>query len=194
MTNKGMLIGYARVSTEQQNLEMQIDALEKYGCWKIFEEKKSGKTKERPQLQEMLSMLRPGDTVVIYKLDRISRSLRHLLELSDFFEKNKINLVSISENIDTSTPMGRFFFHSMGALNQLERDLASERTKEGLSAARARGRSGGRPKADNKKIKTALKMYDSKEHSISEICNTVGISVPTLYRYVNDRNRTDKKN
>lgn len=193
MTNKGMLIGYARVSTEQQNLEMQIDALEKYGCWKIFEEKKSGKRKDRPQLQEMLNMLRPGDTVVIYKLDRISRSLRHLLELADFFEKNQINLVSISENIDTSTPMGRYFFHSMGALNQLERDLASERTKEGLSAARARGRTGGRPKADDKKIKTALKMYDSKEHSISEICNTVGISVPTLYRYVNDRNRIEGK-
>lgn len=187
MESKGMLIGYARVSTVDQNLSMQIDALEKKGCWKIFEEKVSGTKKERPQLQEMLSMLRPGDTVVVYKLDRISRSLKHLLELSEFFDQNKINLISIHENIDTSTAMGRFFFHSMGALNQLQRDLISEVTRAGLDAARARGRSGGRPKADEKKVRTALKMYDSKNHSISEICKTVGISAPTLYRYINER-------
>lgn len=189
MIDKGMLIGYARVSTIDQNLDIQIDSLEKRGCWKIFNEKVSGKSNDRPQLQEMLKILRPGDTVVVYKLDRISRSLKHLLELSEFFDDNRINLISIQENIDTSTAMGRFFFHSMGALNQLQRDLISDLTKAGLASARARGRRGGRPQIDQNKIKIALNMYDSKNHSISEICKTVGISAPTLYRYVNKQKR-----
>jgi len=184
---KGMIVGYARVSTQEQNLQMQLDELEKYGCRKIFEEKMSGKKKERPALDEMLNMLREGDRVVVYKLDRISRSTKHLIELAEHFEERGVEFVSIHDNIDTSTPTGRFFFRMMASIAELERDITSERTKSGLVAARARGRKGGRPQTDPKKIKTALKMYDSKQHSIVEITKAVGISAPTLYRYIEKR-------
>lgn len=186
-----MIVGYARVSTQDQDLQMQIDALTAAGCIEIFEEKISGKKKDRPALNEMLKMLRSGDRVVVYKLDRISRSTKHLIELADHFEETGVEFVSIKDNIDTSTPMGKFFFRLMASIAELERDITSERTKDGLSAARARGRKGGRPAVDPKKIKTALKMYDSKEYSISEITKAVGISAPTLYRYIDKR---DKEN
>lgn len=188
-----MIVGYARVSTTDQDMQMQIDALTAAGCFEIFEEKVSGKKKDRPKLQEMLKMLRSGDRVVVYKLDRISRSTKHLIELAEFFEETGVEFVSIKENIDTSTPMGRFFFRLMASIAELERDIASERTIDGLSAARARGRRGGRPKVNQKDIITALKMYDSKEYSISEITKAVGISAPTLYRYIEKRNQKDEK-
>lgn len=182
-----MIVGYARVSTQEQNLQMQIDALERAGCIEIFEEKITGTKRDRPALNEMLKMLRKGDRVIVYKLDRISRSTKHLIELAEHFEQNGIEFVSVMDNIDTSTPTGRFFFRMMASIAELERDITSERTKTGLAAARARGRNGGRPKTDQKKIKTALKMYDSKEYSISEITKTVGISAPTLYRHLQKR-------
>lgn len=182
-----MIVGYARVSTQEQNLQMQFDALDKAGCIEIFEEKITGIKKDRPALNEMLKMLRSGDRVVVYKLDRISRSTKHLIELAEHFEQNGIEFVSVMDNIDTSTPTGRFFFRMMASIAELERDITSERTKSGLAAARARGRKGGRPSTDPKKIKTALKMYDSKQYSVSEITKTVGISIPTLYRHIEKR-------
>jgi len=182
-----MIVGYARVSTQEQNLQMQLDELQKFGVIEIFEEKMSGTKKERPALDEMLKMLRKGDRVVVYKLDRISRSTKHLIELVEHFEEHGVEFVSISDNIDTSTATGRFFFRMMASIAELERDITSERTKSGLAAARARGRKGGRPSIDPKRVKTALKMYDSKQHSIAEICKTVGISAPTLYRHIEKR-------
>lgn len=182
-----MIVGYARVSTQEQDLQMQLDELGKMGCFQIFQEKISGTKKDRPELQKMLDMLRPGDRVVVYKLDRISRSTKHLIELAEHFEQNGIEFISVMDKIDTSTPTGRFFFRMMASIAELERDITSERTKSGLAAARARGRKGGRPTTDAKKIKTALKMYDSKQYSISEITKTVGISAPTLYRHLEKR-------
>lgn len=177
-----MIIGYARVSTQDQNLQMQIDALQNAGCFEIFEEKVTGTKKDRPALNEMLKMLRPGDRVVVYKLDRISRSTKHLIELAELFEEKEVEFVSIQDNIDTSTPMGRFFFRIMASIAELERDIIVERTKAGLSAARARGKKGGRPKVDTKKLQLALKMYQSKQYSISEIVAATGVSQATLYR------------
>jgi DNA invertase Pin-like site-specific DNA recombinase len=181
---KNMIIGYARVSTADQNLEMQIDALEKYGCERIYQEKVTGTKKDRPKLAEMMTILRPGDKIVIYKLDRISRSTKHLIDLSEFFEKKGVEFVSIQDSIDTSSPMGRFFFRILASITELERDIISERTKSGLSSARARGRIGGRPRVPDNKIKLALKMYESKQYSISEIVKAVGISQATLYRNI----------
>lgn len=188
-----MYIGYARVSTQDQNLEMQLDALTKANCIKIFEEKVSGRVRERPELQNMLAMLRPGDTVVVYKLDRIGRSMKHLIEVVEYFRENEIEFVSLHENIDTGTVAGRFLFNVMAALAEFERDQIAERTKSGLAAARARGRVGGRPKADQKKITVALQLYDSKQHSVKEICEMSGISQKTLYNYVNNRKKEQKK-
>jgi DNA invertase Pin-like site-specific DNA recombinase len=177
-----MIIGYARVSTSDQNLNIQIDALKKYGCNRIYEEKMTGTKKERPKLAELMTILRPGDKVVIFKLDRISRSTKHLIEISDFFEKKGVELISIHDSIDTSTPMGRFFFRILASIAELEKDIISERTKAGLSSARVRGRNGGRPRVSVKKIELALRMYHSKEYSIREIVNATGISQATLYR------------
>jgi DNA invertase Pin-like site-specific DNA recombinase len=181
-----MIIGYARVSTTDQNLYMQLDALEQYGCERIYEEKMTGTKKERPKLAEMMTILRPGDKVVIYKLDRIGRSTKHLIDLSEYFEKRGVEFVSIQDSIDTSTPMGRFFFRILASIAELERDIISERTKSGLSSARARGRNGGRPKAPKKKVELALRMYNSKQYSIREIVESTGVSQATLYRYKYD--------
>lgn len=178
-----MIIGYARVSTTDQNLNMQIDALEKYGCERIYREKITGTKKDRPQLAELMTILRPGDKVVIYKLDRISRSTKHLIELSEFFEKKGVEFVSIQDSIDTSTPMGRFFFRILASIAELERDIISERTKSGLISARARGRSGGRPRVSTENLKMALKMYKSKQYSLNEIVSVTNISKASIYRY-----------
>lgn len=187
-----MIIGYARVSTQEQNLQMQLDELQNFGCFEIFEEKISGSKKDRPALKEMLKMLRPGDRVVVYKLDRISRSTKHLIELSELFEEKEVEFVSIKDNIDTSTAAGKFFFRMMASIAELERDIIRERTKSGLASARARGRIGGRPKTDKKQVKTALKMYYSKEYSISEIVKATGVSQATLYRRINEHERESK--
>lgn len=186
-----MIVGYARVSTQDQNLQMQIDALENAGCIEIFEEKITGTKKDRPGLNEMLKMLRKGDRVIVYKLDRISRSTKHLIELAELFEEQGVEFVSIRDSIDTSTATGRFFFRMMASISELERDIISERTKAGLASARARGRQGGRPKTPTKAVETALKMYHSKEYSISEIVKASGVSQATLYRNINkDENRS----
>ena len=180
-----MLIGYARVSTIDQNPELQLDALKEAGCEKIYTDKASGSVADRPELKKLKSILRKGDTLVIWKLDRLSRSLKDLIEWTEFLEKEGVELKSIQDSIDTSTPMGKFVFHVFGALGQLEKDIIRERTVAGLSAARARGRVGGRPlKLDKKKAKRVKEMYGKKEMSVKEICEWAGVSKATLYKYL----------
>jgi DNA invertase Pin-like site-specific DNA recombinase len=179
-----MIFGYARVSTDDQNLNMQVDALVRYGCERIFQERMSGMKKERPVLADLMKILRSGDKVVFYKLDRISRSTKHLIELSEIFDQQEVELVSIQDKIDTSSPMGRFFFRTMASIAELERDIIRERTRFGLESARARGRKGGRPKVMEEKIELAKKMYSSKQYTVNEIVKASGISQATLYRYL----------
>ncbi|RDB55484.1 resolvase [Paraeggerthella hongkongensis] len=185
-----MRFGYARVSTEDQKLDRQVDALEKAGCERIFLEKASGANAGRPELEKLLSALRGGDEVVVVKLDRISRSTRHLIELTEKFEKVGADFISLNDSIDTTTPMGRFFFRMMASIAELERGMIVERTKDGLPAARARGRSGGRPKADADAISKAKRMHESGKFSVSEITEATGISKSTLYRSL--AHRTDE--
>lgn len=179
-----MIFGYARVSTNDQNLDLQLDELKKHGCESIFKEKATGATADRPELNELLKRLRQGDKVIVYKLDRISRSTKHLIELSETFEEMGVDLVSIQDGIDTSTSIGRFFFRTIASIAELERDIISERTKAGLESARARGRLGGRPKKSKKKIELAIKMYNSKEHTLKEIEEATGVSKGTIYNYL----------
>ncbi len=182
-----MIIGYARVSTIDQNPDLQIDALEAAGCDRIYIDKASGSVADRPELDKLKTILRAGDTLVIWKLDRLSRSLKHLMEWMEYLEKEKVQLKSLQDSIDTSTSMGKFVFHIFGALGQLERDIIRERTLAGLSAARARGRVGGRPrKVDEKKKKRIKELYAKKEMTIQEICDWAGISRGTLYKYIRE--------
>lgn len=181
--------GYARVSTQDRSLSLRIDALNHYEVDQIFEEKESGKRIKRPQLDELLKVLRKGDTVVVYKLDRISRSTKHLIELMEQLEAKGIHFVSIQDKIDTTTAMGRFFFRMLASIAELERDIISERTKDGLAAARARGRNGGRPRVESKKILLATKMYESKDYSLSQIKEATGIGATTLYRYLGKKEK-----
>lgn len=188
----GKLFGYARVSTQDQKLDLQLDALKKYGLAEndIFEEKMTGSRKDRPKLEEMMKYLREGDTVVVYKLDRISRSTKHLIELTELFENMKVNFISIQDKIDTSTAMGRFFFRMMASIAELERDIIIERTRAGLSAARSRGKLGGRPKADQEKLEYAYHLYQQKKHTVKDICDKTGVSKSTLYRFIEEREST----
>jgi DNA invertase Pin-like site-specific DNA recombinase len=177
-----MLIGYARVSTVDQNLDLQKDALIKAGCKEVFEDVISGSKSERQGLEKLLKYVRPGDTVVVWKLDRLGRSLKHLIELVQMFNDRGIGFKSLQENIDTTTASGKLFLHIFGALAEFERELIRERTLAGLKSAAERGRKGGRPKAmDDKKIEQARALYRS-QIPISEICQTLGISKGTLYR------------
>ncbi len=180
-----MIIGYIRVSTYDQNLDLQKDALNHAGCEKIFEDQTSGSKSARLGLDQMMEVVREGDTIVVWRLDRLGRSLKHLIELVTHFEQNQIGLKSLQESIDTTTPSGKLIFHIFGALAEFERNLIRERTNAGLAAARARGRKGGRPESlDSQKKQALVKLYNSKEHSVSEICQMMGISKPTLYKYV----------
>lgn len=180
-----MLIGYARVSTQDQNLDRQLDQLKVAGCERIYQEKITGAKRSRPELAKLLENIRTGDVIVIADLTRLSRSTKDLLYLVGELEAKKANVKSLKENwVDTTTAQGKLMFTIISGLSQFERDLTSERTKEGLAAARARGRVGGRKPVDPKVIDTAIRMYNSKAHSISEICKTTGISKMTLYRYL----------
>ena len=187
-----MKIGYARVSTEDQSLQLQIDALRKAGCEQIFQEKVSGKNADRQELKNLRAQLRNGDTVIVWKLDRLGRSLRNLMELVSEFQDKGVHFQSLQDQINTSTPMGKFTFHLFAALAEFERDIISERTKAGLAATRARGRKGGRPKGLSKKAqdkaRLAESLYKERERSIAEICDHLDISKPTLYRYLRSRN------
>jgi DNA invertase Pin-like site-specific DNA recombinase len=180
-----MLIGYARVSTTDQTLDLQKDALEKAGCSRIFTDTASGAKAERVGLDEALSHLREGDTLVVWRLDRLGRSLKHLIETITGLNNRHIGFKSITESIDTTTSGGKLIFHIFGALAEFERDIIKERTNAGLQAARARGRKGGRPKAlSPKKAQMAEVLYKDKNNSIDEICKTLNISRATLYRYI----------
>src|ERR1039457_2563583 len=165
-----MLIGYARVSTDDQNLHLQNDALKKEGCEKIYTDQIGGATTERPGLKTCFEVLRAGDTMVIWRLDRLGRSLKHLMQMVDQLDKLGIGLKSITESIDTTTSGGRLIFHIFGALAEFERHLIRERTQAGLTAARARGRHGGRPKKlEPNKKELAIRIYNEKQHTIAEI-------------------------
>lgn len=183
-----MLIGYARVSTTDQTLNLQKDALEKIGCVKIFTDTISGSTTERKGLDEALAYVREGDTLVVWRLDRLGRSLKHLIETITTLNNRKIGFKSITENIDTTTSGGKLVFHIFGALAEFERDTIKERTKAGLKATRSRGRLGGRPKAKTlntlKKVTLAQSLYNDKSNTIDEICKALNISRSTLYRYI----------
>jgi DNA invertase Pin-like site-specific DNA recombinase len=180
-----MLIGYARVSTSEQTLDMQNDALGAAACTKIFSDVASGALAERPGLQQALEFLRSGDTLVVWKLDRLGRSLRNLIETVRVLEQRTIGFRSLHESIDTTTSGGKLIFHVFGALAEFERDLIRERTNAGLVAARVRGRHGGRPfMLDAKKRALACSLYDNEQLSIAEVCAMLGISRATLYRYL----------
>jgi DNA invertase Pin-like site-specific DNA recombinase len=180
-----MLIGYARVSTDDQNLDLQRDALQQAGCDKIYTDRQSGASAERAGLTTALEVVRSGDTLVVWRLDRLGRSLKDLIRLVEQLEQRGVGLKSLQENIDTTTSGGRLVFHLFGALAEFERNLIRERTQAGLSAARARGRQGGRPKMlDAEKRQLALRLYHEREHSVAEICRLMGISKSTLYNYL----------
>jgi DNA invertase Pin-like site-specific DNA recombinase len=184
-----MFIGYARVSTHEQTLALQQDALQKAGCSKIFTDTVSGAKTERKGLEEALSYVRPGDSLVVWRLDRLGRSLPHLITTLTALEERGIGFKSLTENIDTTTSGGKLIFHIFGALAEFERNLIRERTTAGLVAARARGRTGGRPKAlTGKQLTIAQSLYDDPKNSIAEICRILKMSKVTLYRSIN----TDK--
>jgi DNA invertase Pin-like site-specific DNA recombinase len=180
-----MLIGYARVSTDDQKLNLQQDALHTAGCEKIFEDYLSGARATRPGLTSALEMARSGDTLVVWRLDRLGRSLKDLIQLTETLKQRAIGLQSLQESIDTTTSSGQLIFHLFGALAEFERNLIRERTNAGLVAARARGKLGGRPKTlDINKRQLAVKLYNDRQYPIAEICQMMGISKPTLYNYV----------
>src|SRR5918999_5383075 len=180
-----MLIGYARISTHEQTLNLQQDALQKVGCTKIFTDTASGAKSERKGLEEALNYVRSSDTLVVWRLDRLGRSLPHLIATMTGLEERGIGFKSLTENIDTTTSGRKLIFHIFGALAEFERNLIRERTQAGLQAARARGRKGGRPKSlTGKKTAMAQALYNDKNNTVDEICKTLNISRATLYRYI----------
>lgn len=181
-----MKFGYARVSTTDQNLEMQIGALEKYGVDKIFSDKATGKNMQRKEFSKLLEQLRKGDTLVIFSLSRLGRKTKDLIELVEKFNAEGINLVSLKESIDTTSPMGRAMIGMISIFAELERELITERVKEGVKNARARGRLGGRPRINSEKVREALALYHTEHYSVQEIINKTGVSKATLYRRLSE--------
>ncbi len=179
-----MLVGYARVSTTDQNLDLQLAALNQAGCGKIYEDRISGTRADRPGLILTLEVLRDGDTLVVWKLDRLGRSVKNLIDLVTELAKRGVHFKSLTDNIDTGTPSGRFFFHVMASLAQMERELIVERTRAGLIAARQKGRIGGRKrKMTDSKIESAKKLLATGIPP-KDVAKNLGISIPTLYRWV----------
>lgn len=187
-----MKVGYARVSTHEQNLSLQEDALGLAGCGKIFHDQVSGAKAERPGLEEAKAYVREGDTLVVWRLDRLGRSLRHLIETVTALEERGVGFQSVQESIDTTTSGGRLVFHIFGALAEFERNLIQERTRAGLAAARARGRKGGRPRTlDEKKTQVLYQLYDEGHRTVQEICDILDISRSTLYAYLQRRKQAN---
>jgi DNA invertase Pin-like site-specific DNA recombinase len=179
-----MLIGYARVSTIDQNLDLQIEALTKADCKKIFDDKISGSRAERPGLAKALEMLREGDTLVVWKLDRLGRSVKNLIDLVGDLHRRGVQFKSLTDAIDSGTPSGRFFFHVMASLAEMERELTVERTRAGLEVARQLGRKGGRSrKMTDSKIESAKKLLANGVPP-RDVAKDLGVSVPTLYRWI----------
>jgi DNA invertase Pin-like site-specific DNA recombinase len=185
VSSMGHLLGYARVSTTDQQPQLQVDALERAGCYRVFTETASGARSDRPTLAQLLDQLRPGDTVVVWKLDRLGRSLRHLVDTVTGLADRGIGFRSLQEAIDTTTPGGKLVFHVFAALAEFERDLIRERTAAGLAAARARGRRGGRPSVlTAQKAKVAQEMYASGQYTVATIAKTLGVSRASIYRHL----------
>lgn len=181
-----MNVGYARVSTQQQTTDLQTDALQGAGCDKIFTEKASGAKADRPQLAAALDYLRAGDVLVVWRLDRLARSMKQLIETAEDLEKRGIGLRSLTEQIDTTTPTGRLVFHIFGALAEFERNLIRERVSAGLVAARARGKVGGRPaRMTPEKLLMARAMLANETITVEQVATQLGVSVSTLYRHLN---------
>lgn len=179
------IYGYARVSTQQQELNRQIDLLSSYDCNEILMEKMTGVKANRPELNRLKDKVREGDTIIVESFSRLGRSTKDLIELVDWFESKGVKIISIKENFETTTPQGRLMLTVFQAFSQFERDLIVQRTREGLKSARARGRKGGRPKIKKSSIEKALKLYNSNDYSIKEIVEMTGVSQASLYRYKN---------
>ncbi|WAX79578.1 recombinase family protein [Streptomyces sp. KMM 9044] len=182
-----MRIGVARVSTRDQHPEAQEDALRTAGCEKVFTDKASGKLARRPELDKALLIAREGDQLVVTKLDRLGRSLENLIDLSKDLQARGVDLVVLDQGIDTSTALGRMFFQILGAIAEFEHALMSERTRDGLAAARARGRTGGqKPKLGPRQVKLAREMYDSGDYTVQQIADEFGVARPTIYRHLSN--------
>ena len=184
-------LGYARVSTTDQDAQLQHDALTAAGCYRIFTDTASGALQTRPELDKLLDQLRPGDTLVVWRLDRLGRSIRHLIDQLSELQDRGIEFRSLQENIDTTTSGGRLVFHIFASLAEFERDLITERTNAGLAAARARGRVGGRPPSlTGDKLTTARKLYDQQDLTVAQIGNILGVSRSTIYRALRRESNT----
>ncbi|MBD9660863.1 recombinase family protein [Pantoea sp. PNT03] len=179
-----MLIGYIRVSTNEQNTDLQRNALKSANCDLILEDKISGKSRDRPGLKKALRTLGQGDTLIVWKLDRLGRSMQHLVMLTEELRERGVNFRSLTDSIDTSTPMGRFFFHVMGALAEMERELIVERTRAGLAAAREKGRIGGRRRLMTPEITERARRMLAQGATLLQVSLVIGVSVKTLYRYI----------
>lgn len=190
-----MKIGYARVSTVDQHFRMQEDALKSSGCEEIYTDVISGVKSQRPGLEKAFSHLREGDTLIVWKLDRLGRSIQHLIQTINDLQNKKIAFKSLQENMDTSTSGGKLIFHIFSALAEFERSLIQERTQAGLKAARARGKMGGRPPLlDTRQINRMIEMYNEQKNTVAEICKIYSISRPSFYNYLNNRRRELAKN
>lgn len=188
---KNYVFGYARVSTDQQNLDRQLDALRQYGVHHIYNEKMTGTKRSRPELEKMLDRMTEGDTVVVESLSRLGRSTKDLIDLTELFHQRGVHLVSMKESIDTSSSTGKLLFTLMSAIAQFERDVIADRTREGLASARARGRLGGRPRIPNGDTQKAVKLYGTGQYSLKEIEELTGVKKATLYRRLDERKRKE---
>lgn len=187
-----MIFGYARVSTKKQSLDMQLDELERYGCEEVITEKESGAKKNRKELQMLLNKLRKDDTLVVYKLDRLGRTMHQLVNLLQEFNEKGIHFVSIKDGIDTSTTMGRFLFHIFGAMAEMEREVINERVISGVAAAKERGREGGRKKAHTpQQIQGMMEMLDAGKTKM-EVCEMFNVARATLYRYIKENDNKSR--
>ena len=188
-----MKIGYARISRVEQNINLQIDALKNSGCEKILTDEITGVILNRPGLNKLFDMLREGDEVVVWRLDRLGRSLKDLINCIDTFKKMNVVFKSLQESIDTSSSIGNLIFHIFGSLAECEHNLISERTRAGMEAARSRGMLGGKPKPAKEKIKTSIKLYKERDMSVDQICDVVGMSKPTFYKYLKEHQAKEKE-